>query len=138
MPLDATLIGVGNNREDVNASRLCAWCHESLNGKRSDARFCDASCRVSFSRAGKRPRLTAAERSRCRECAHHKCYRHAAKPAKGRPDTTHPLPLFDPGCMTSVSEWTPRPSVRSHKEYVDRQLSRQGPSQLENVEEKRE
>ena len=129
-------ISEGEKRDDANAFRPCHWCARSLNGKRSNAKFCDASCRVSFSRAGKRQRLSSAERSRCLDCTpYRKCYRHATKPARGRKDTTYPLPLFNPG-RTSFG-FEPQPPVKSSKEWVDQYhyLASKIPDPLANNED---
>ena len=92
-------IGEGESFPSVTGLRLCLWCRSSLEGKRPQARYCGESCRVMFTRAGKRGRLSSAERSRCLDCQAfgRSCSKHATKPAKGRADTTYPLPLFNPG-----------------------------------------
>jgi hypothetical protein len=126
MNVDTSPMGEGEVRASANAFRSCGWCSKSLNGKRPNAKFCAASCRVSFSRAGKRPRLTSAERSRCLDCTPNRsCYLHATKPARGRVDTTYPLPLFNPG--STKFAFMPKPKLKSSKESVDRHFSVERP-----------
>lgn len=113
-------IGGGGSHDDANASlRLCGWCSASLEGKRVNAKFCAPSCRVNFSRAGRRPRLTDTQRSKCQDCGTRdwKCSRHSTKPARGRTDTTYPHPLWNVGRMSF--DWQPKRRKTSGKEWVD-------------------
>lgn len=113
----------GVNQDNANGFRPCLWCDKSLSGKRPQAKFCDAKCRVNYSRAGKRPRLTSAERSRCQDCAafDRKCSQHTTLPARGRKDTTYPSPLFTPDSC-HMTTFRPGGHKGSYKAEVDEAL----------------
>lgn len=83
--------------------RLCHWCRASLEGRRPQTKYCGEACRVSYTRAG-RARLSHLDRKTCAECVtfDRKCSKHSTIPARGRRDTTYPLPLFNPGRTTTA------------------------------------
>jgi hypothetical protein len=117
----------GENTSAPNGS--CHWCGDPLIGKRPQAKFCSAAHRVSYSKAGKRGRLSTAERVRaCQDCTlfGRSCRKHVtASGGSERPTSAHPHPLFDPPKMRG--KFTPKRRESGHKDETDKAIAKQRP-----------